>query len=626
MDDNRHITQYLDEYINMRNPRFAVMITGKWGCGKTYYIHKRLEEWNKITIKADKETIQLKPIYISVNGLSSVGAVVRKIKTALYPLLYSKGARIAKKVIMSALLALTKSKLDLDDDGSGEDLKSLMDVEGILEVFKSNSEQVKGNRILVIDDVERCRLPLDELFGFINEIIEHSDSKAILICDESRLLELSEKDSLKVGYKDFKEKVIGQTFTLTVDYPQMVNMFIDAENNQLLHANRQLITELFVSSKCENLRIILHCLRDIKRFFEQLPDGLEKHTEYDNFVKNVIAYLVITSIEERLGNKHIEYFQSYNFNENAKEANAALEGKYLKLLQLHQIYNSEYAIPVRFLLDFIRNGYISSPENLIANCRMLQSKNISDWQKLWNYTRLSNEEFCDVLNRTKDRFYNKKLDFVFEVAHLSGILLSLEREGLVKLSRKYIVRKAKENIRFIFSTYPDDIARLVINSQGYEFQERETDEMHEILTFARIAWEYKSKDAEKAYITNVWNTMGPNTTCSDLDVRFAKATPTNRCQYSMLAIFSHISPKEMTCKILSLPNSAKLEFLFFLSGRYYLKDSGISGQISEEMKSDKLVLETISQMLRKKSRNLKLVDKDMALRIANAMSEAVEKM
>ena len=35
---NTQLISYLDEYLQMQTPQFAVMITGKWGCGKTYFI------------------------------------------------------------------------------------------------------------------------------------------------------------------------------------------------------------------------------------------------------------------------------------------------------------------------------------------------------------------------------------------------------------------------------------------------------------------------------------------------------------------------------------------------------------------------------------------------------------
>ena len=51
----------------MRNPdpQYAVMLTGRWGCGKTFFVN----EWLKTLEKADddrEEVIYLKPIYVSV--------------------------------------------------------------------------------------------------------------------------------------------------------------------------------------------------------------------------------------------------------------------------------------------------------------------------------------------------------------------------------------------------------------------------------------------------------------------------------------------------------------------------------------------------------------------------------
>ena len=201
--DNMLLTAYLNEYIKMENPQFAVMITGKWGCGKTYYIDGILKEWEKEKVKTDKDSICLKPVYVSVYGMQSISEVVRQIKIKLNPVLYSKGAKVAKKVALTALQILTKSKVDIDGDGTGEELKNLLDADSILEIFKSDSSSIKGEKILVFDDLERSHIPLDEFFGFVNNLVEHSNSKVILICEEDKLKESAEKDNLKVDYKDF---------------------------------------------------------------------------------------------------------------------------------------------------------------------------------------------------------------------------------------------------------------------------------------------------------------------------------------------------------------------------------------------------------------------------------------
>ena len=38
MNSNSHIEKYLDDYVKIESPKFAVLINGIWGSGKTYFI------------------------------------------------------------------------------------------------------------------------------------------------------------------------------------------------------------------------------------------------------------------------------------------------------------------------------------------------------------------------------------------------------------------------------------------------------------------------------------------------------------------------------------------------------------------------------------------------------------
>lgn len=626
MSNNTQLTAYLDEYLKMNNPQFAVMISGKWGCGKTYYIKERIKEWSKSGSNVYNDAIELKPIYVSLNGLNTISSVVRQIKTKLYPILYSKGVSVAKKVVLSALQIVAKSKFDLDADGTGEDLKGLLDIEGIIEVFKSESSSIKGNRVLVFDDVERCRVPLDELFGFINGIVEHSDSKIILLCDEDKLTKVADQENLKVCYKEFKEKLVGQTFSLGVDYAAVVGTFIDAKKSSILSANRDLIIELFIASKFENLRLARHSLIDIVRFFNQLPVNIAKNQNYESFVANVVAYLTIVSLETRSGNTLIRKYQSHNYTDEDIRVNHELENKYNPILDYRKLYNSVYSIPIVFLESFVQTGYIDSLDQLMMGCRMLQTRNLNNWEKLWRCDNLSNEEFLNLLKTEKNRFYNKELEYVFEVAHLAGILLSLEKRKLVKLSRNYVVNIAKSNIHDIYHKFPDDIQRTMMNSHGYEFLESQSAEMKEIVSYSSDLFQKRINKLENEYVLKVWNSLGPDTTFESLNKQFDEATPTNRCAYSMKCIFTQVSPLMLAEKIVALPNSVKNEFVHFLARRYYLKESGVLGSISVEMSGDKQNLSKISALLKKSAKRLKLLDKEKTLMVAGKIDEAVAKL
>lgn len=606
---NNRLTSYLNEYLAMQTPQFAVMITGKWGCGKTFYIKNLIDEWCNPNKNVSEDSIDLKPIYVSLNGLSSISSVIRKVKTVLYPLLYSKGAKVAKKVILAALKIASKSYLDLDKDGVGEDMDNLLDAEGIIEIFKSNSDTLKGNRVMIFDDIERCKIPLDELFGFINSIVEHSNSKIILICDEEKLDEVANKEGLATEYKDFKEKLVGQTFALEVSYADVAGQFIDKLSNPIINSNRDLIIDLFIASKRENLRLMRHCLIDIKRFFEQIPENIKENSNYDQFVKNIVAYVVIASIETRFGNVGIEYFQAYTFNDEAKKMSQELEQRYNPILEKWHLYGTSYTIPFKYLIEYVRNGFLASADYLVAECRMLKSRNLTNWEKLWNSYHLSNAEFSELLSKEKKRFYNKELQYVFEIVHLSGVLLSLEKRHLTKLNRKNIVKVAKKTIEHINNTFKSDFSRIYLDSQGYEFQEANTAEMQEIIEYAREKYLAQIKDAERDYVASVWRNLKGEITRKQIVEKFEAVTPTRRCSYNMEGIFHQVKPDVIVDIILSFSNESRLEFMWFLMGRYYLDGCGIRGAIRDEMKEDKSSLMKISSMLKSRAKRKRLIEK-----------------
>lgn len=626
MTNSAHLTTYLDEYIKMKNPQFAVLITGKWGCGKTYYIKKRIEEWSTPIEAEDDKSIILKPIYISVNGLNSINSIAHKIKAVIHPILYSKGMKAMKKITLTALQIVAKSKLDLDSDGTGEDLNSLLDTEGIINLFKSDSTAIRGNRILVIDDIERCKIPLDELFGFLNGIVEHSDSKVILLCDENKLKDVVNLENLSVEYDNFKEKLIGQTFALEVDYAALISEFIDNENDTILSSQKNLIIELFIASKCENLRLVKRCLIDIKRFFQQLPEGIESNQNYDFFISNVVAYLVIVSLEVRYGNQAIEHYQSYHWSDEAKKASNVLESKYNSILESYHLYNSAYSIPINYLVEFIETGFLVYLERIPIECRILNSHNLKDWEKLWNCYGLSNDEFTKILDSEKKRFIGKELEYVFEVVHLAGIFLSFEERNLVKFSRRKIVVAAKSNIKRIFDLYPDDTVRTCLSNQGYEFICHDTSEMKEIISYSQSLFNKRVSVLEANYVAAVWSKLGSETTRRSLNDLFNKATPTRRCTYCMESIFTQFPYKKLANKIAHLPNSTKIEIINFFIERYYLTGSGINGTINNKMKADKDNLFKISSILKSKAKQMKLIDKATTLNLIARIDEAINKM
>ena len=77
---NQHIVSYLSDYLSIDWPKFAVMLKGPWGCGKTWFIREIIKE---IEATNKKKTI----LYISLFGLKSTGQIDRAVLKAMYPYL-----------------------------------------------------------------------------------------------------------------------------------------------------------------------------------------------------------------------------------------------------------------------------------------------------------------------------------------------------------------------------------------------------------------------------------------------------------------------------------------------------------------------------------------------------------
>lgn len=71
---NQAILSFLNDYLTMDKPGYAVFLKGNWGCGKTYFIREWME-----SLKEEKDEgediIAQNPVYVSLYGLSSASQI-----------------------------------------------------------------------------------------------------------------------------------------------------------------------------------------------------------------------------------------------------------------------------------------------------------------------------------------------------------------------------------------------------------------------------------------------------------------------------------------------------------------------------------------------------------------------
>ena len=204
-------------YLSMESTG-ALMVSGEWGCGKTYHIEKviiptlRQEGWN--------------PVKVSLFGIESVNEIPLRIADNYKRSESDKGERTEKEKNKSRLCGWGKEKVGKVVAKWGPFasnipwLKDFVDVAALLSNYSGLLYNLipTEKTVIILDDIERVIHTIDvhTLLGVINDLVEQRGYKVIVIANNSYM---QQKDEAKLV---FKEKVIEKTL---VYEPDVVSIF-----------------------------------------------------------------------------------------------------------------------------------------------------------------------------------------------------------------------------------------------------------------------------------------------------------------------------------------------------------------------------------------------------------------
>ena len=196
----------------------AFMVSGEWGCGKTYHIEKviiptlRQEGWY--------------PVKVSLFGIESVNEIPLRIADNYKQVESDKGERIEKEKNKSKLCGWGKKMVRKVVAKGAQLASSISWLERYVDVktlVGNNSGLLyklipTENTVIILDDIERVIHTIDvhTLLGVINNLVEQRGYKVIVIANNSYM---QQKDEAKLV---FKEKVIEKTL---VYEPDVVSIF-----------------------------------------------------------------------------------------------------------------------------------------------------------------------------------------------------------------------------------------------------------------------------------------------------------------------------------------------------------------------------------------------------------------
>lgn len=191
---NDELNKYILHYLTEDKTNSAIMLTGAWGTGKSYYIQHTLTTYLQ-------ENGDYPCIVVSLYGIKDTVEISKAIYMACRLGLLTKEKHEGVAAALAASKTIFKgvtSFFGIDLSQSDEDMKSLFE-----------SVDLTG-KLIILEDLERSGIDILEVLGYVNGLVEQDGVKVLLVANEEEILHFEsvpEKDNSESDISDLLEKV-----------------------------------------------------------------------------------------------------------------------------------------------------------------------------------------------------------------------------------------------------------------------------------------------------------------------------------------------------------------------------------------------------------------------------------
>ena len=572
---NNQIFDFLNEYAKLPSPQYAVLLRGKWGCGKTYFVKHWLEEFDKSDkLPANENSIELKPIYVSLFGMREISDIKSAIDRCVNPFFYTKAGKMLKIAGRIASKIIFKTELDIDKDGKSE--TSFSGALDSLSIFENdNKDEVKGVKFIIFDDLERCQIPMKQLLGFINYFVEHCDCHVVVVGEEKYLDDKTLHDLL-----EFKEKIVGREFEIATDIHSALDTFVNqTPKNDFVVGHQEQIEKLFAMTECNNLRILRQALWDFSRFEESMTDFLGD-SRYEDIMIHVLGTYIISYCEYR-GKNHQLFDAWIRYDIKGQQFdNKALENLRSQIGDLHQRYNNMYqrlSSYQTFKMDIIERVILelntgNSIKDYVGKEYFAPIAEIRSWDRINEAYAMSNEKFIS--------FYRTLIDDICGVHVTSMKNLGYAIAYLVYLDSRTIKEFDEKDFNNICEALPKYWEAFQDEESVYDARIAFSRGVNSYMTTvklkrlpeicAKFNEEYENRlKMSKNLMTRTLEELS-DSNVDELCTLNKQALPDHSCTYDMVSIFNHVDMDKLMDNLLKLSNESLNSFTHFIRDRYNL--------------------------------------------------------
>lgn len=530
--DDEKICAILIDYLQNDKTNQAVLIDGEWGSGKTYFICNVFMEKFE-ALKKKKELCKSKELlYLSLYGMTNTD----EIQTAIYEKMLEKciTKNISKKAVlpMKVLQKLAPAGLECFGINGVDKLKDVVkDIKPI------------SDMVIVFDDLERCNIEINEVLGYINNLVEHNNVKAIILANEKEIwrsgfsVNLAEKyktalthlqmlhehsnnpqenpDLTKIssiqehaeaifsqdnGYEKVKEKLIGLRIRyskpLRLSYDSVLKSIVDDEDTtKVLQKNNNIILNHFDDGKNNNIRTLAAVFINYQKINKLVKRVQKKQDEFVESVKiSMLDYLTWCTLVVKTGGHLEPWGDRDDFSKNILITTSDGRRIIFAYRVVHDLVSYGFIDEDEFIRDFER--YTDRAGKIAEYNKFIETE--SALSELINWWLLEDDEVEEYLKQLEAELVSKK----YKVSNFGQIvytLVDISRHGFAIDFDSYL-NPMKEHIE---SGYSGNISVAGFRAFG---NDNKADELFASLINLLIKLVDKMKNAGQKYKYSYLNT------------------------------------------------------------------------------------------------------------------------
>lgn len=412
-----HLAEYLQYYNSLSEPGYAVLVTGAWGVGKTCQVKGIISEDQRV--------------YVSLYGLSSIDQIHAEVFAAAHPI--SAKSKSAFSMLKDKTIGAAGVTIPLGF------------VPEIIGAFARN--EIKPDRLLIFDDLERTKLSLTEVLGAINSYVEQKKFRVVVIAHDDEVL--------NDNFGRMKEKTFGQTIQVEPQVDEALDDFLNnlksCQAKEFIVHHKDLIVELFFASGVKSLRVLKHVIEDLARLHDLLSS---RHRNNSAAMIDLVSNFAALDLEVRAGrftkaeirsisDPYLNYFHSRD--ENNQEPNVVSEAyeKFPSVKFDSKILNDETLV-----MMLVEGSYPSEEirKSLDNSPHFITEEQTLPWKIVINFDELEDEVVERAYRLMEQQFVDREVTNLGEMLHIFSLRMMMAENGIINRDVKEV---AAENKKYI---------------------------------------------------------------------------------------------------------------------------------------------------------------------------------